>query len=262
MQSAHTDEALVDAGFRAKLGQWLGTGAVLTASAGDLVGLIQDPPVFTSTEHRVLAFGLSSVDASGMLQSASNELLALGTKHSPEGTEAGVAIGVFGPAVLSGLDVAGPAVKLARELDELGEVVLDAAKQGLEEGGAVVEASLKHDLSAGKFLASKRAPAAEKLALGLGDRLDAFAAQHGASTWKSFSDPLRWKRTMLDKLADPDVQVVFNLEGVEVWPGVSRASRGAGGATDWELLQIKQNPEWWDSIEWWNGNKRAENPFQ
>ncbi|MCA1975148.1 MAG: hypothetical protein LDL44_20125, partial [Caenispirillum sp.] len=155
LQSVQPGETLVEAGLRAKVGQWLGIGAALTASAGDVVNLIQAPPIYTSTEHRVLAFGLSSVDASGMLQSVSNEMLALGTKASPEGTEAGVAIGVFAPAALSGLDLAGPAVKLVRELDELGEVVLDAAKQGSEEGADLVEAGLKHDLSAGKFLVSR-----------------------------------------------------------------------------------------------------------
>ena len=45
---------------------------------------------------------------------------------------------------------------------------------------------------------------------------------------------------MVDKLADPNVAVFFNLTDVEVGPGLLRAARGAGGPTDWELLQIQQ----------------------
>lgn len=102
-----------------------------------------------------------------------------------------------------------------------------------------------------------------RLALGISEHLDAFAARQGAATWKSFPDPMNWKTTMLERLADPNTKILFNLEGpVEVWPGVSRAARGAGGATDWELLQIQQNPQWWDTIEWWQGGTQVPNPFQ
>jgi hypothetical protein len=47
----------------------------------------------------------------------------------------------------------------------------------------------------------------------------------------------------VEKLADPNTLVHFNLDGVDVWQGVSRAAAGRGGATDWELLTIRQNPE-------------------
>lgn len=43
---------------------------------------------------------------------------------------------------------------------------------------------------------------------------------------------------------DPQADILFNLKRVDVWGSVTRASRGAGGATDWELLQIMQNEEW------------------
>lgn len=70
---------------------------------------------------------------------------------------------------------------------------------------------------------------------------------------------------MLEKLADPNTKILFNLQGpVKVWPGISRAARGApdAGATDWELLQIQQNPQWWNTIEWWDGGKRVPNPLE
>lgn len=68
---------------------------------------------------------------------------------------------------------------------------------------------------------------------------------------------------MIDKLADENVKMLFNLKGVDVWGGVSRAAGGYGfGATDWELFKIYQSPEWWESIEWWNGDTRVPNPFQ
>jgi hypothetical protein len=73
---------------------------------------------------------------------------------------------------------------------------------------------------------------------------------------------MNWKNTMLEKLADPNTKILVNLEGVEVWPGISRAARGVGGATDWELLQIQQTRNWWRKIVWWLGVKRVPNPFQ
>lgn len=53
----------------------------------------------------------------------------------------------------------------------------------------------------------------------------------------------------------------FNLDGVDVWGGLSRAAAGRGGATDWELMQIRQNPQWWDSLQFWKGGSLAPNPF-
>lgn len=55
---------------------------------------------------------------------------------------------------------------------------------------------------------------------------------------------------------------LFNLDGVKVWDGVSRASRGAGGATDWELLQVFYNKDWWSKIKWYKDGKAVANPFE
>lgn len=87
-------------------------------------------------------------------------------------------------------------------------VVLVKEKLSLNFGGVAVEAG---------------GEAAEKLALGIEPYLDDFARSQGASTWKSFPDPANWKTTMLEKLADPTVKILFNLDGpVEVVPGVQR----------------------------------------
>ena len=99
-------------------------------------------------------------------------------------------------------------------------------------------------------------------ALGLKAYLNAFAEARGATTWKNFADPTNWKAGVIEKLADPNTMVHFNLEGVEVWPGVTRAAAGRGGATDWELLQVQQNPQWWDTIQFWRGEAHAANPFE
>ena len=88
------------------------------------------------------------------------------------------------------------------------------------------------------------------------------ARSQGASTWKAFPDPVNWQSTMLEKLADLKVKILFNLDGpVEVMPGVQRAARGVGGATDWELLQIYQNPGWWGTIEWFRNGAIVAIPF-
>lgn len=106
-------------------------------------------------------------------------------------------------------------------------------------------------------------PKGKPFAMGLDAAgLDEFAEAHGATTWKDFPDPMDWKPGVLEKLADPNTQVHFNLDGVDVWPGVSRAASGRGGPTDWELLQIRQMPESWDSIQFWKGGQPAANPFK
>ena len=61
---------------------------------------------------------------------------------------------------------------------------------------------------------------------------------------------------------DPRVQIHFNLDGVDVWQGVQRASTGLEGPTDWELLQIRQNPASWGRIQFWKGDNPVENPFK
>jgi hypothetical protein len=39
-------------------------------------------------------------------------------------------------------------------------------------------------------------------------------------------------------------------------------ARGAGGATDWELLQIQQNSGWWGRITFWSDGQVVANPFE
>ncbi|BDU22953.1 hypothetical protein [Dyella sp. GSA-30] len=58
--------------------------------------------------------------------------------------------------------------------------------------------------------------------------LDEFAEQHGATTWKQFEDVEQWKSGVLDKLMDPNTKVMFNLDGVDPWAGIQRASAGRG----------------------------------
>jgi Pretoxin HINT domain len=99
-------------------------------------------------------------------------------------------------------------------------------------------------------------------ALGLSDHLDDFARTRGADTWKNLPDPMRWRSGVLDALANPQRTVHFNLDGVDnVWSSVSRASSGRGGATDWELLQVQQNREFWSTTEFWRNGQRVGNPF-
>jgi hypothetical protein len=103
-----------------------------------------------------------------------------------------------------------------------------------------------------------------KLALGIQDDLDAFARDNSAETWTRFaiSDPMQWMIFFLDLMNDSDVEVLFNLKGVNVWEGVTRAAAGRGGATDWELLQIMQNPGWWSRIRWIEDGIPKPNPFE
>lgn len=102
-----------------------------------------------------------------------------------------------------------------------------------------------------------------RVALGIEEYLDDFARTQGAETWKQFAkaEPQQWKALFLEVMKDANTEGLFNLAGVNVWEGVTRASRGMGGATDWELLQIYQNREWWPRITWLDGGIPVPNPF-
>jgi hypothetical protein len=126
-------------------------------------------------------------------------------------------------------------------------------------------------VAAGEFIAEIRGaevPAKvapnRKIALGLEGQLDGFANANSAESWKQFAkaDPMQWKSYFLNVMNDPNAEVLFNLNGVDVWGGVTRASRGAGGATDWELLQIMQNEGWWSRIKWLKDGVPVPNPFE
>lgn len=69
-----------------------------------------------------------------------------------------------------------------------------------------------------------------------------------------------WKMGVTRMLEDPNQRVVFNLDGVDVWRGVTRAASGRGGATDWELLQIRSNS--YPNLEFWLGGVRVGSPFE
>ena len=102
-----------------------------------------------------------------------------------------------------------------------------------------------------------------KLALGLSESLDDFALKNGASTWKDFPDPTNWKKGVLDALYDSNTEIIVNLDGVDnPLSSIQRAAGGYGGATDWELLQIKLTPESWDRITWYKDGNVVPNPFE
>jgi len=111
-------------------------------------------------------------------------------------------------------------------------------------------------------LAAKTIPTGPKaFAMGIDDHLDDFARQNGATTWKNFDDVTNWKPQVMDRLADPNQKVLFNLDGVDVWGGVQRGASGRGGATDWELFQLRQNPSF-PNVEFRKGGQQVPNPFQ
>lgn len=100
--------------------------------------------------------------------------------------------------------------------------------------------------------------------MGIKDHLDDFAATHGGETWKSLPESQlggdAWKSGVTRMLEDSNKRVLFNLDGVDVWPGVTRAASGRGGATDWELLQIRSSS--YPNLEFWQGGQRVGNPFE
>ena len=102
----------------------------------------------------------------------------------------------------------------------------------------------------------------KRLALGLSDYLDDFASDNNSHTWKGFSDPANWKEGVNKALFDPDMEIYVNLDGVDnPLLAAQRAASNRGGATDWELLQIKLTPSAWDRITWVQGGEIVSNPF-
>ena len=102
-----------------------------------------------------------------------------------------------------------------------------------------------------------------KLALGLGDYLDDFASNNNAHTWKDFPDPTNWKEGVNNALLNPDVEIIVNLDGIDnPMLAAQRAAGNMGGATDWELLQIKMTPSAWERITWYQNGEVVPNPFE
>ena len=107
-----------------------------------------------------------------------------------------------------------------------------------------------------------QANCANAFALGLDAQgLDDFADDHDADTYKDFPDQ-PWRDVVRTKILDPDTQVHFNMDGVDIWPGLSRAAAGRGGPTDWELLTVQQNPQIWNTVTFWKGGSPVPNPFE
>lgn len=94
------------------------------------------------------------------------------------------------------------------------------------------------------------------LALGLtfdsrsGTRLDIFAAEHGAVTWKDqrFSDLFPGGvasdsslETMMQRVLDSGGRISFNLGGMQNLPGVLEGTVGAGLRTSFELRHVCGN---------------------
>lgn len=57
-------------------------------------------------------------------------------------------------------------------------------------------------------------------------------------------------------------QILWNVTEVDVYGGLLHASAGIGGATDWELLEFRKNPPWWERTLWFRDDKQVSNPLE
>lgn len=107
-----------------------------------------------------------------------------------------------------------------------------------------------------------------RIALGLEEGLDRFASDHQALTWKRWAsaDPAAFRAEFLREMGVEENEVHFKLDGLYLDSPLAAAQRAAANprtasTTDWELLEIRQHPEWWARITWWKGGQTQANPF-
>ena len=98
-----------------------------------------------------------------------------------------------------------------------------------------------------------------RIALGLGVHLDAFAEVHGAETYREWGDDA-WQRRLFSIASDEATEIYWNLTDVEVGPGLTRAAARVGGATDSELLLMRENPDWLPRCRWFRDGDEVAAP--
>ena len=108
-------------------------------------------------------------------------------------------------------------------------------------------------------------PKEKKLALSVHEYLDDFAKQRNAHTWKDFPDPDNWRQGVMDAIADPDTEILFNLDSIP-YPKSAIGEVEARGyrakSTSWELYQIYRNKNMWDRVTWYRNGSIVPNPFE
>lgn len=180
-------------------------------------------------------------------------------------TGIGAAAGAAGGLLGKGLAAVAPAARSALA-SAAARAPAAAAKAGTAVAASArsattaVRSALSKSGSGASSAANTAGAEAKPFAMGISEHLDDFARAHGADTWKSLPDPANWQPGVLQKLQDAGQRVLFNLDGVDVWPGVTRAAAGRGGATDWELLQLRNNN--FPNLEFWKNGQRVGNPFE
>ena len=73
----------------------------------------------------------------------------------------------------------------------------------------------------------------------------------------------KWKSVFDQVMGNANNRIVFILDDVDIWSRLQAVGSGQkASATDWELLMIKENPQWWDRIAWVRDGKAEVNPFK
>ncbi len=129
-----------------------------------------------------------------------------------------------------------------------------------------IPALVRGGLKLGRLISqlAKEANGGRVVALGLDARLGQFADTVDYTFFTDGSKELaKWKAVFDRVMGNANNRFVFILDDVDVWPRVQRAASGnKPGATDWELLMIKENPQWRDRIVWTLEGKPVPNPFK
>jgi hypothetical protein len=102
-----------------------------------------------------------------------------------------------------------------------------------------------------------------RIALGLDKYLEPFARERNAYMLKElYPNGQTWQLGLVYEMNQSRTLMHFNLSGIDdVLGAIKRTLEFTGGATDWELWKISDNPQWWDRIFWWKDGKQVSNPF-
>ncbi len=121
-------------------------------------------------------------------------------------------------------------------------------------------------LGLGEAALEGAAGSGDTIALGVREKLGDFAEMVGGKTWHIWGKE-NFQSEFSSVMSDPANDIHFNLDGpgdqpINPWAAAQEGASSNPRATSWELAQIRNNPQWWNRITFWQNGQIVPNPFQ